>query len=214
MPKAMFEELGYPAISPMTMIVQLADSSIKYPEGIVENLFVNVRGSYVFADFVVFDTQEEIPLILGRPFLRDVNARIDVGAEKIQFCIGRRNLTFKFQAKEEQCYLVQDEEAREWRKPRPQYKKAKVAPTMPNVDSLITMMRQHWEQDKASNGCHQPKKLKPINKAKGEKKTEIKNTRIKVSPTSSPPKKTKKVWQVMRASSKSSTPRPDEPKIN
>jgi hypothetical protein len=26
---------------------------------------VNVRGSYVLADFVVLDTQEEIPLILG-----------------------------------------------------------------------------------------------------------------------------------------------------
>jgi hypothetical protein len=40
------------------MTVQLANSSIKYPEGIVENLLVNVRGSYVFAD-----THEEIPLI-------------------------------------------------------------------------------------------------------------------------------------------------------
>jgi hypothetical protein len=29
--KAMFEELGYPTISPTTMTVQLADSSIKYP---------------------------------------------------------------------------------------------------------------------------------------------------------------------------------------
>jgi hypothetical protein len=42
-PKAMFEELGYLAISPTTMTVQLADSLIKYPEGIVENLLVNVR---------------------------------------------------------------------------------------------------------------------------------------------------------------------------
>jgi hypothetical protein len=96
MPKAMFVALGYPALSPTTMTVQLADSSIKYPEGIVENLLVNVRGSNVFVDLVVFDTQEEIPLILGRPFLRDVSARIDVGAEKIQFHIGRRNMTFKF----------------------------------------------------------------------------------------------------------------------
>jgi hypothetical protein len=115
----MFEALGYPAISLTTMIVQLADSSIKHPEGI-ESLLVNVRGSYVFADFVVIDTQEEIPLILGRPFLRDVNARIDVGAGKIQFRIGLRNMTFKFQANEEQCYLVQDEEARGWKKPQPQ----------------------------------------------------------------------------------------------
>jgi hypothetical protein len=97
----MFEELGHLDISPTMMTIQLADSSIKYPEGILENLLVNVRGPYVFADFVVLDTQEEIPLILGRPFLRDVNARIDVGAGKIQVCIGRRNMTFRFQANEE-----------------------------------------------------------------------------------------------------------------
>jgi hypothetical protein len=146
------------------MTVQLADSSIKYPEGIVENLLVNVRCSYVFADFVVLGAHEDIPLNLGPPFLRDVNARIDVGARKIQFRIRRRNMTFKFQAKEEQCYLVQDEEARRWRKPQPQYREEKVAATKP--------------KDKASNGRHQPKKAKAINKAKGGggKKTKIKNT--------------------------------------
>jgi hypothetical protein len=88
MSKAMFEELGYPSISTTMMTVQLADSSIKYSEGIVENLLVNVRGSYVFADFVVLDTQEQFLLILERPFLRDVNARIDVGAGKVQLRIG------------------------------------------------------------------------------------------------------------------------------
>jgi hypothetical protein len=87
--------------------------------------------------------------------------------ERSNFCIGRRNMTFKFQAKEEQCYLVQDKEARGWWKPRPQYKKEKVAPTKPKVDSLITTMRKHWEQDKAFNGRLQPKKVKVINKAKG-----------------------------------------------
>jgi hypothetical protein len=65
MSKAMFEELGYPAIPPTMMTVQLADLSIIYPKGIVESLLVNVRGSYVFADFVVLDRQEKNPLILG-----------------------------------------------------------------------------------------------------------------------------------------------------
>jgi hypothetical protein len=46
---------------------------------------------------------------------------------------------------------------------------------------------------KAFNERHQPKKAKAINKAKGEKKTEIKNTPAKASPTSSSLKKTKKV---------------------
>jgi hypothetical protein len=54
--KDMFKELGYPPLSRTMMTVRLADSSIKYPEGIVENLLVNVRGSYVFADFMVLDT--------------------------------------------------------------------------------------------------------------------------------------------------------------
>jgi uncharacterized coiled-coil protein SlyX len=69
-------------------------------------------------------------------------------------------------------------------------------------------------KDKASNWRHQPKKSKKINKAEGGKKTEIKNTPAKASLTSSPPKKTKKVWRVKRASSQSSTPGLDEPKIN
>ena len=85
MSKAMFEELGYPALSPTLMTVQLAYSSIRHPEGIVESLLVNVKGSYVFADFVVLDIQDDggMPLILGRPFLSDVKARIDVGSGKI-----------------------------------------------------------------------------------------------------------------------------------
>jgi hypothetical protein len=72
----------------------------------------------------------------------NVNARIDVGAGKIQFRIGRRKMTFKFQANEEQCYLVQEEEARGWNEPRPQHKKGEVVPTKPKVKSF--------------NGCHQP----------------------------------------------------------
>jgi hypothetical protein len=130
---------------------------------------VNVKGSYVFVDFTVLDTQDdgEMALILGRPFLRYVNARIDVGAEKIQFCIRQRNMTFKIHEKEEQCCLVQNEESREWRKPQPQYKEDEVAPTKPKVDSLITAVRKHWEQDKAFKGRHKPKKSKAIKKARG-----------------------------------------------
>jgi hypothetical protein len=126
-----------------------------------------------------------MPLILGRPY---VNARIDVGAERIQFRIGRNNMTFTFQAKEEQCYLVQDEESREWRKPQPQYKEDEVSPTKPKV----------------FKGRHQTRKPKAINKAKGEKKMEAKNTPAKAPPTSAPPKKTKKVWRVKKALSESS----------
>jgi hypothetical protein len=48
-------------------------------------------------------------------------------------------------------------------------------------------------------------KSKEINKAKREKKAEIKNTLAKASPTSAPPKKTKKVKRVKRLSPESSS---------
>jgi hypothetical protein len=75
-------------------------------------------------------------------------------------------------------------------------------------------MRKRWEQNKASKGSHQTRKPKTINKAKGEKKTETKNTLAKASTTSAPPKKTNRVWRVKGASSGSSTMGPDESKIN
>ena len=82
MPKVTFEKLSYPALSPTIMCVQLADSTMRYPEGVMENLLVKVKNTFILADFVVFDMEGDlgIPLILGRPFLRDTNARIDVGA--------------------------------------------------------------------------------------------------------------------------------------
>ena len=42
MPKVIYEELDYPAPSPTTMLVQLVDSTIRYPEGIAEHIFVRV----------------------------------------------------------------------------------------------------------------------------------------------------------------------------
>ena len=98
MPKVTFEKLSYPALSPTTMCVQLADSTVMYPEGVVENLLVKVRNTFILADFVVLDMEGDlgIPLILGRPFLRDSNARIDVGAGKVSLRIMGKTMKFKF----------------------------------------------------------------------------------------------------------------------
>ena len=42
MPKVIYEALEYHALSPTTMLVQLVDSTIRYPEGIAEHVFVRV----------------------------------------------------------------------------------------------------------------------------------------------------------------------------
>ena len=80
MPKVIVEELHYPALSLTSMLVQLADSTTRYPEGVVKNMLVQVNGSFILANFTVMDMEGDLGmhLILGRPFLRATKARIDV----------------------------------------------------------------------------------------------------------------------------------------
>jgi hypothetical protein len=115
-------------------------------------------------ELVVLDMDvTRTPLIPGRPFLSTANANIDVGTGEIHLNINGEEEQFTFKPKVEQCSHVRMID----RKISKLVQKEKVTPTKPKVDSLITSMRKHWEQDKAFNGCHQPKKSKAINTAKG-----------------------------------------------
>ena len=53
MPKATFEKLSYPALSP----------TIRYPEGIVHNLLVEVKETFIVADFVVLDMEGNLGIV-------------------------------------------------------------------------------------------------------------------------------------------------------
>jgi len=94
------------------MCVQLADSMIRYPEGVVERLMVKVKNTYILVDFVVLDMEGDlgIPLILGGPFLKDTSARIDVGTGRISLRIMGKTMKFKFQNKREVFLIHEDSE--------------------------------------------------------------------------------------------------------
>ena len=98
MPKVIYEELDYPALSPTTMLVQLADSTVRYPEGRVENIFIGVQDSFVLTNFVVMDMEGDlgVDLVLRRPFLRSAKARIDVGRGEIHFRVRKKDMFFRF----------------------------------------------------------------------------------------------------------------------
>ena len=122
-PKVIYEALEYPALSPTTMLVQLAYSTIRYPEGIAEHVFVRVRDSFILADFVVMDMEGDgVDLVLGRPFLRSAKARIDVGKGEIRFRVGREDMFFRFKKREEQRFMIQQggEGQALWGAPEPQ----------------------------------------------------------------------------------------------
>jgi hypothetical protein len=124
MPTVIYEELQCPALSPTYMAVHLTNSMIRYLDGIVENILVRVRDSFVLANFVVMDIDSDlgVNLILGQPFLRAAKARIDVGRREIRFHIGKEDMFFRFKHREEQRFLIyQDSEGQAlWGEPPPQ----------------------------------------------------------------------------------------------
>ena len=111
------------------MFVQLADSTVRHPEGIVENIYVQIRNCFVLADFVVLnmDVDLGLDLILGRPVLSSVKARIDVGSGEVQFCIGVDNIIFKFLYRKEQKFVIQQahDGSPLWGAPEPQEEEPK-----------------------------------------------------------------------------------------
>ncbi|KAL0431187.1 UNVERIFIED_CONTAM: hypothetical protein Sradi_0744700 [Sesamum radiatum] len=80
MPYSIFAKLGMHELTPTIVTLQLADRSIKYPRGIIEDVLVKVGKFVIPVDFVVLDMEEDAntPLILGRPFLATSKALIDV----------------------------------------------------------------------------------------------------------------------------------------
>src|SRR6185312_3112338 len=108
MPKAVFDQLNYTELTPTPMQLQLADSSVRHPEGIDEDVPVRVRDCFVPVDFVVLDmdNQKDTTLILGWPFLNIADANIDVGAREIRLHINGKEEKFDSRPKREQCVTI------------------------------------------------------------------------------------------------------------
>ena len=91
------------------MFIQLPDSTVRHHKGIVENIYVQIRNCFILADFVVLNMEGDLglDLILRRPFLNSVKARINVESGEVQFCIGVDNIFFKFLYRKEWKFVIQ-----------------------------------------------------------------------------------------------------------
>ncbi|KAL0413418.1 UNVERIFIED_CONTAM: Retrovirus-related Pol polyprotein from transposon opus [Sesamum radiatum] len=83
-------------LTPTIVTLQLADRSIKYPRGIIEDVLVKVGKFVIPVDFVVLDMEEDAntPLILGRPFLATGKALIDVQKGQLTLRINDEEVIF------------------------------------------------------------------------------------------------------------------------
>ncbi|XP_070042933.1 uncharacterized protein [Nicotiana tomentosiformis] len=99
MPLIIYKRLGIGRARPTSMLLQLADRTVKRPSGILGDVLVYV-GKFVFpADFVILDCRvdEEIPIILGRPFLATGRALIDYETGELKMRLNDEEITFNVQ---------------------------------------------------------------------------------------------------------------------
>ncbi|KAL0293177.1 UNVERIFIED_CONTAM: Transposon Ty3-G Gag-Pol polyprotein [Sesamum radiatum] len=83
MPLTIFKSLNVGPLKETGVVIQLADRSIVYPEGVLEDVLVQVNELVFPADFFVIDMREDnspnsTSILLGRPFLKTARTKIDV----------------------------------------------------------------------------------------------------------------------------------------
>nr|GEX59111.1 reverse transcriptase domain-containing protein [Tanacetum cinerariifolium] len=95
MPFSMWEGLSLLELTPTCMTLKLADRSVSKPIGITKDVLFKVGVFHFPADFVVVDFEQDpqVPLILGRCFLKTGRALIDVHKEYSQEVLGFSDVT-------------------------------------------------------------------------------------------------------------------------
>ncbi|KAK4708784.1 hypothetical protein R3W88_029709 [Solanum pinnatisectum] len=85
MPTLLYKKLGLGSPKPTTIILQLADQCVARPEGVLEDVLVQVGSLIFLVDYVVLNSKPdpEALFILGRPFLATWHAMIVVAADQL-----------------------------------------------------------------------------------------------------------------------------------
>ncbi|XP_019254569.1 PREDICTED: uncharacterized protein LOC109233229 [Nicotiana attenuata] len=89
-----FETLGLGDPRPTTVVLRLSNRSLANSEGIIEYLLVQVVTCIFPADLVILDyeSDQEVPFILGRPFLATSHEIIDVCEGQMTMRLGDKTM--------------------------------------------------------------------------------------------------------------------------
>jgi hypothetical protein len=81
MPYSIYASLKLGPLNKTSVVIQLADRSIAYPKGVVEDVLVQINDLVFPANFCVLDMEngdQTTPILLGRPFLKTSKTKVDV----------------------------------------------------------------------------------------------------------------------------------------
>ena len=99
LPLSLLKRIGIGELKPTEMELKIADRSTMKLVGFVEDIPVKIEGIYIPTDFVVVDIEEDddVPIILGRPFLATAGALIDVKLGRIVFQVSDKMVGFELE---------------------------------------------------------------------------------------------------------------------
>nr|CAN81168.1 hypothetical protein VITISV_022917 [Vitis vinifera] len=98
LPYSVYKQLGLGELKSTSITLSLADRSVKFPRGIIEDVLIQIDNFYYLVDFVVLDTEQgtsglnHVPIILGRPFLATANALINCRSGVMQLTFGNMTI--------------------------------------------------------------------------------------------------------------------------
>ena len=96
MPYSIYEKIDLGELKPTTRCLSMADKSIKYSLGVLENVPTKVGKFIIHADFVVMDMEEDldIPILLGRLVLVIAGVVIDMKNGKFKVEVNDESIVF------------------------------------------------------------------------------------------------------------------------
>ena len=102
MPFSLYKRLDLNKLTPTEIYLQMADKSTAIPIGICEDVPVGVANVTILTDFVILEMPEDdnMSIILGRPFLNTAGAIIDCNKSKVTFHINGNEHTVHFPKKQ------------------------------------------------------------------------------------------------------------------
>ncbi|KAK1614691.1 hypothetical protein QYE76_020208 [Lolium multiflorum] len=109
MPFSLYKRLDLNKLIPTDISFQMADKSTAIPVGVCENVPVQVtQHCLIITDFVVLEMPEDdnMSIILGRPFLNTVGAVIDCNKGKVTFNVDDKEHTVYFPKRIDKVYGV------------------------------------------------------------------------------------------------------------
>ena len=102
MPFSLYKRLDLNKITPTKIYLQMADRSTAIPIGICEDVPVVLANVTILTDFVILEMPEDdnMSIILGRPFLNTSGVVIDCHKSKVTFYIKCNEHTVHFPKKQ------------------------------------------------------------------------------------------------------------------